>query len=232
MLGRQDGKLAFLLNKVVPWGRTKQEYIEMFSLSEFDLYKKIASFGDGPASFNCESTNNGRDVTSFDIIYKFTKEQIESQIYKTKDIVIQQTKLNIENYIWTSIKDLDDLESRRMNAMRLFLDDFDNGKRDGRYIYHELPNKTDFSENTFDIGLSSHFLLMYTSLGYDFHIQSIDEMLRICKEIRIAPIVDLDGNPSELTTKIIKHYGKTHDVQIVETSYMFLKNGNQMLCIK
>jgi hypothetical protein len=46
----------------------------MFSLSEMDLTKKVASFGDGPASFNYESTVIGGNVTSFDIIYQFTKE--------------------------------------------------------------------------------------------------------------------------------------------------------------
>jgi len=224
--------MAFLLDEVVPWGRTLEEYVKMFSLSEMDLNKKVASFGDGPASFNYESTVNGHDVISFDIIYQFTKEQIESQIYKTKDIVMRQMKQNMQNYIWSDIIDLADLEETRMGAMRLFLNDFDKGINDGRYIYHELPNKTDYADNAFDIGLSSHFLLMYTGLGYDFHIQSIDEMLRICKEIRITPIVDLDGKPSELAEQIIKHYKKTHDIQIVKTSYIFLNNGNQMLCIK
>ena len=224
--------MAFLLDQVVPWGRTMQEYVEMFSLSEPDLCCKIAGFGDGPASFNCEATIEGRNVTSLDIIYQFTNEQIKSQVYKTKDIIIEQTKLNMGNYIWSSVKDLADLEERRMRAVRLFLNDFDSGKNAGRYVYHELPNRTDFADNTFDIGLSSHFLLMYTSLGYNFHIRAIDEMLRVCKEIRITPIVDLDGNPSELTAQIIEHYQNSYKVQVVKTSYLFLKNGNQMLCIR
>lgn len=224
--------MAFLLEKVVPWGRTMEEYIKMFSLSETDLCKKIASFGDGPASFNYESTVAGHDVISIDIIYQFTKEQIESQIYKTKDIVMQQMHQNMQNYIWSDIKNLVDLEETRMGAMRLFLNDFNDGKRDGRYVYHELPNRTVYDDDTFDIGLSSHFLLMYSGLGYDFHIRSIDEMLRICKEVRITPIVDLDGNPTKLTEQIIEHYKKTHQVEIVGTSYIFLKNGNQMLCVR
>jgi len=58
--------MAFLLDKVVPWGRTRNEYITMFSLTETDLNKKIAGFGDGPASFNYEATIAGNDVTSFD----------------------------------------------------------------------------------------------------------------------------------------------------------------------
>ena len=57
-----------------------------------------------------------------------------------------------------------------MSAMRMFLSDYESGKKENRYICHELPKKLPYSDKTFDIGLSSHFLLMYTMLGYDFHI--------------------------------------------------------------
>lgn len=45
----------------------------------------------------------------------------------------------------------------------------------------QIPYEADY----FDIGVSSRFLLMYTALGYDFHIASMTEMLRVYKEIRI-----------------------------------------------
>lgn len=46
--------MAFELLSVVPWGRTLEEYKTMFTLSQEDLKKSIASFGYGPASFNFE----------------------------------------------------------------------------------------------------------------------------------------------------------------------------------
>ena len=66
----------------------------------------------------------------------------------------------------------------------------------GGYIPHELPERVSFDDGTFDIGLSSHFLLMYTQLGYGFHIDAIDEMLRVCREVRIFPLVDLNSDES------------------------------------
>ena len=69
--------MAFELSKVVPWGRTLEEYKTMFNLNNEDLKKSIASFGDGPASFNAEMTNLKNNVTSFDPIYKFTKQQLK-----------------------------------------------------------------------------------------------------------------------------------------------------------
>lgn len=213
--------MAFKLSKVVPWGRRFHEYVEMFCLSEIDLSKKIIGFGDGPASFNYEATQQGYNVISLDIVYQFTKEQISKRVEETRDVVLQQTKENAENYNWTAIKDIKELENLRMGAMSLFLKDYDIGKQEKRYIYHKLPERTQFENNTFDIGLSSHFLLMYTSLGLDFHMKAIDEMLRICKEVRITPIVDLDGNPSELAKQIIRHYEKTYKTTIEVTFYKF-----------
>lgn len=224
--------MAFELSSVVPWGRTLEEYKTMFTLSEEDLKKSIASFGDGPASFNFEMTKSKNNVTSFDPIYQFTKEQLINRIQETKDIVMKQMEQNKDNFCWTTIKDLDELEKIRMNAMNNFIDDFEGGKSEERYIPQELPTKTDFSDKHFDIGLSSHFLLLYTQLGLDFHIKTIDEMLRICKEIRIFPIIDLDAKESNLLESVIRHYKNNYNISIKQTKYEFQKGGNKMLMIK
>lgn len=224
--------MAFKLDNVVPWGRNIDEYRKMFMLSDNDMNMKIAGFGDGPASFNCQATEQGFSVTSFDPVYQFTREQIAKQIEKVRTVVMNQMKHNMENYVWTDIKNLDELENRRLSAMRIFLDDFEQGKAEGRYIYHELPLKVNLSDNSFDIGLSSHFLLMYTSLGYDFHIRSITEMLRVCRQIRIFPIVDLDAEKTDLTTNVINYFSKEYSVRIADTSYEFQKGENKMLIIE
>jgi hypothetical protein len=224
--------VSFELSSAVPWGRTLEEYKVMFNLSNEDLKRRIASFGDGPASFNSEMMKLKNKVISFDIIYYFTREQLANRIEETKNIVMKQMEENKDNFIWTTIKDLDELERIRMGAMYNFIDDFEKGKEEKRYIPHELPKKTKFLDKYFDIGLSSHFLLLYTKLGLDFHIRSIDEMLRICKEVRIFPILDLDANESSLLKDIIKYYNNSYDISIKETKYEFQKSGNKMLLIK
>ncbi len=224
--------MAFKLNSVVPWGRNMKEYALMFRLNESDLSRKIADFGDGPACFNCELTERGGSVTSFDPIYQFSKTDLEKRIEEVRVIVMQQMSENMDNYVWKNIKNLDELEFTRMSAMRKFLSDYEKGKAEGRYVFHELPNGLIYDDNHFDIGLSSHFLLMYTSLGYDFHIASMTEMLRVCKEIRIFPIVDLDANKTALTEKIIDHFKKDHKVDIVKTEYEFQKGENKLLIIR
>lgn len=101
-----------------------------------------------------------------------------------------------------------------MSAMRKFLSDYEQGKKEGRYVFHELPTRLPYEPQSFDIGLSSHFLLMYTSLGYDFHIQSITEMLRVYKEIRIFPILDLDANKTELIKDVIDYFRKDYNISV------------------
>ncbi len=73
---------------------------------------------------------------------------------------------------------------------------------------------------------------MYTILGYDFHIQAITEMLRICKEIRIFPIVDLDAQKTELISKVINYFESFCDVEVKHTQYEFQKGENKLLIIR
>lgn len=101
-----------------------------------------------------------------------------------------------------------------------------------RYVYHELPNKLNCEDCHFDLGISSHFLLMYTALGYDFHISAINEMLRVCKEVRIFPLVDLDANDSNMISDVVEHYKALYKVEIQETGYEFQKGANRLLVIK
>ena len=223
--------MAFKLSSVVPWGRNIDEYKEMFLLTDDDMKKKIAGFGDGPASFNRQATESGCTVTSFDPIYAFSKQQLEARIGEVRDIVMQQMAENAENYVWDKIRSLDELEQVRMSAMQMFLDDYEQGKKEGRYVCHELPDRLGCPDDSFDIGLSSHFLLMYTSLGYDFHIRAISEMLRVCRQVRIFPLCDLDSNDSEMIQKVIAHFSQSCDTQIKQTGYQFQKGADRLLII-
>ena len=119
-----------------------------------------------------------------------------------------------------------------MSAMGTFLDDFEKGVEEKRYIPFEFPNRTPFGENSFDIGLSSHFLLMYTQLGYDFHIAAIDEMLRVCREVRIFPLVDLNSEHSDMIDDVIGHYSGSYEVSIERMDYRFQRGRDRVLILR
>lgn len=223
--------MAFHLNDVVPWGRSLKEYVQMFDLTAADLNKKIVSFADGPASFNAEAKTAGYDVTSLDIVYQFSAAEIKGRIDETKEIVLEQTKKNAENYNWHEIKDITELEKIRMGAMEKFLQDYDHGKREKRYLFHEFPCQTPFAENHFDLGLCSHFLFLYPGLGYSFHLETLEEMIRICQEVRVSPLVDLDGTRPEFFQRLMEELGERYTVAVCQTDYAFLKSENSYLSI-
>ena len=225
--------MAFLLKNVVPWGRRFSEYQDMFHLTDEEIVsKRIVSFGDGPASFNAEGTRMGGNIISLDPIYQFSKQELAGRLEETRGIVMEQMRQNQDHYKWDRIKSLEELEQVRLSAIQMFLDDFEQGLLEQRYQYHELPERTEYEEDSFDLGLSSHFLLLYTALGLDFHIHSIEEMLRICKEIRIFPLVDLNAEKTQLTQEVIDYFQAQYEVQVKQVGYEFQKGADKMLVIR
>ncbi|MDJ1485937.1 SAM-dependent methyltransferase [Cytophagaceae bacterium YF14B1] len=229
---KDSSKMAFELENTVPWGRNLGEYKAMFNLTGSDLDKRIISFGDGPASFNCEMSQLNKSVVSIDPIYRFSTAELKGRIEQTKDTVMEQTRKNSENFVWTRIKSADELETIRLSAMDSFLDDFEAGKSQGRYVNHQLPDRTPFDDLTFELGLSSHFLILYSQLGLDFHLACMTEMLRVAKQIRIFPLLDLDAKRSELLDSLVEHFRTDYRVGLEKTGYEFQKKGDQMLTIK
>ena len=70
-----------------------------------------------------------------------------------------------------------------MQAMELFLADYDRGKAEGRYVTAELP-LLPFEDCSFDLAVCSHFLFWYSQqLGEAFHHTSIKELCRVAKEV-------------------------------------------------
>jgi hypothetical protein len=225
--------MAIKYESIVPWGRSYSEYVSMFGLNESDLNKSILGCGDGPASFNSVMYKKGKRVISIDLIYQFSLIEIEQRIKDTFDIVMDQTRNNQEKFIWSNIQNIDELGMIRISAMKEFLNDYEQGKLENRYIFGELPGLP-FNNSSFDLALSSHFLFLYTdNLSLEFHIQSIAEMLRVSKEVRIFPLLDFNANESPYVQEVINVYDKKgYSVERVKVDYEFQKGGNKMLVIK
>ncbi|MFB5281855.1 SAM-dependent methyltransferase [Peribacillus sp. Hz7] len=136
------------------------------------------------------------------------------------------------NYVWEYFKDIDGLRKHRLSALKDCTNDM--RKSNERYVPVILPSLP-FNDEEFDILLSAHFLFMYDDrLDYHFHIETLNELLRVSKEeIRIFPLVNLEGKRSEYLDKIINYL--TDNGCIVEelrVPYEFQANANSMLKIK
>jgi len=218
------------LSQIVPWGRSYQEYRDMFLLTDKDRARTILGCGDGPASFNAELSRAGGSVVSVDPIYRFGKEKIRQRIVEAYPQVLAQLSLNFSDYLWTKLGGVEELGRLRMQAMELFLADYEAGKKTGRYLAASLP-ALPFTDKAFDLALCSHYLFLYSAhIGLEQHAASVLELCRVAREVRIYPLVDLDGRRS-------RHLGPVQalleesgmEVRLVPVDYRFQKGATEML---
>ncbi len=225
--------MSFQLKEIVPWGRSFQEYVAMFALSEEDLGKRILGCADGPASFNVELTKQGGAVVSIDPLYALSMDAISRRIDETFDDVMRETHKNRDEFVWGHISSVDELGQVRMKTMRDFLSDYPKGKVEGRYLAESAPN-LGFPSDSFGLALCSHFLFLYSDhLDLRFHIDTITELCRVCGETRLFPLLQLGAVPSPHVEPVIEHFrAQGYDVTYVQVPYEFQRGGNQMLKIR
>lgn len=221
------------LKTVVPWGRSFAEYLEMFSLTDSDLKRSILGCGDGPASFNAELTTNGGNVVSIDPAYQFDSVSLQSRISEAYDEIMPQVQQQQDKYIWESIASVEELGRIRMDAMQRFISDYEVGKKSGRYIYESLPELS-FQENQFDLVLCSHYLFLYSDhVGLEEHLASIKELCRVAREVRIYPLLSLNGEISPHLKEVFLLLQNSEFVaSLADVKYQFQKGATQMLVIE
>ena len=222
--------MAFQYEEAVPWGRSFAEYRRMFQLTDEDLRRNIVGCADGPANFNAQMFARGQRVISCDPLYQLTAEQIKARIDATYETVIGQTLQNQDKFLWDLIKSPDELGRVRLAAMQNFLDDYEQGKPDGRYVAAELP-VVPFPSGAFDLALCSHFLFFYAdNLSLAFHQQAVDELCRLAPEVRIFPIVTYNAEPCPYLDPIMAHLKQAgYQVSIEQVAYEFQRGGNMMM---
>jgi SAM-dependent methyltransferase len=225
--------MSFTLSQVVPWGRSFEEYVAMFALTDVDLGSRILGCGDGPASFNAVLTRRGGRIVSVDPLYRFLPDDIRERIRRTCSEVLEQTRKNAHEFLWTSIKSVDELGRLRMVAMEEFLSDYPQGVAEKRYVDAELP-RLPFPDRSFDLALCSHLLFLYSEhLSEDFHTESIQELCRVAGEARIFPLLELGARKSRHVPAVTARLAAAGYAVSVETvPYEFQRGGNQMMRVK
>lgn len=224
--------MAMQLERVVPFGRSLDEYVKMFNLTAADRQKRMLSVGDGPASFNAEGTKLGYKIKSIDPLYVFDAGQIRTRFDQVVDNIIDQVRRTPEDWVWTYHRSPDDLRQNRENAIASFCSDYPAGKAQGRYEVGELPT-LQYADREFDLGLSSHFLFLYSDFfDEDFHFDSICEMLRVCQSVRIFPLLTLQLQRSPYIDNTIKRLEQAGcHCEIRKVAYEFQRGGDEMLAI-
>ncbi|SDX54789.1 hypothetical protein [Thiocapsa roseopersicina] len=218
------------LDDIVPWGRSYREYRAMFTLTDEDLGGRIIGVGDGPAAFNAEAHARGQDVTSVDPLYAFTPEEIRSRIRTIRPQIEAGLRANPARYVWDHFPDIEALIAHRLDAMERFLEDYPGPGISARYRAAGLP-RLPYEDGAFDLALVSHLLFTYSDhLGAEGHIEGVQELLRVSREVRIFPLLTLDGNPSPHLDAVTAHARAAGwNAEVLPADYIFQVGGNRML---
>jgi SAM-dependent methyltransferase len=225
--------MGMTLEQVVPWGRSYAEYLALFALGPEELRGRILGCGDGPAAFNAELTRRGGAIVSVDPLYRFSAAEIRRRITETSQTVLDQVRAHEGDYVWRSIVSVEHLGAVRLLAMERFLADFEDGRRAGRYLAAALP-ALPFADQQFDLALSSHFLFLYSGQrSAAFHVAAIEEMLRVAHEVRVFPLLTLDGARSPHVAAVRGRLrSKGFRSVIKPVPYEFQRGACEMLVIR
>ena len=221
------------LERIVFIGRTFEEYMDMFLLTEDELLgKKILDCPAGACSFTAVGNKSGLDVTACDIAYYHSGEDLKNKGLQDVEHAMTNMKKAENNYKWDYFKDIESLRMHRLTALQECATDMKESSE--RYIPVNLPSLP-FKNDEFDILLSAHFLFMYADrLDYPFHLETLNELLRVTKEeVRIFPLVDLEGKRYEHLDKIFSYLAdRNYIVEEIKVPYEFQSNANSMLKIR
>lgn len=225
--------MGFTLDQVVPWGRNLEEYQRMFSLIEEDLCLNVLGCADGPASVNAELHRQGRNYVSLDPIYQFSAQQIKERIDATAPIIAKQLEENQADYRWDYYQSPPHLVQIRRAAMDDFLADFAQHHTTERYVNGALPTLP-FADDQFDLVLCSYCLFTYSEqLDETFHQQAVLEMVRVGQEVRIFPLLEIDGQPPRYLDSVLRVLEERDiPLKITPVDYEFQQGGNRLLTIK
>ena len=223
----------FTLDRVVPWGRSFDEYRRMFALTDEDLALSILGCADGPASFNAEAALRDARVVSCDPLYQFPADAIQERIEATCDEVLAQTRANADTFIWSDIPSVEELGRIRRDAMGAFLRHYASPAHRGRYVAAVLPSLP-FRSDGFELALSSHFLFLYSDhQDAAFHVAAALELSRVARDVRIFPLLTLAAQRSPHLEPVVRALdARGYRVSIETVRYEFQRGGNQMMRIR
>jgi hypothetical protein len=221
-------------NKIWFLGRGFEEYLLMFDLKLENLKNcQVLDCNAGASSFTAHMNNQGFDVVAADLLYGRNPDEME-QVSEDDFRTLMNAHQGLEDKVdWNFFKTHDEMTQYRVKTYHDFSEDYKKEKNNS-YVKVDLP-KLPFLDNSFHLVLSSHLLFLYDDrLDYQFHLDSIKEMLRVSsQEVRIFPLVKLRGHGehSEYVEQIIKDLSSEYLVKIQKVKYQFRKGANEMMCI-
>lgn len=221
------------LDNILITGRTYTEYMTFFDLDEQMLIgKKVLDCPSGASSFVKTAKEKGIYAQGVDILYENKIEDIYKQGKVSIDKIYEDISW-MDGFNFDFYGSIENHKNHRVEALESFVKDYNIDN----YSFMTLP-KLSFNDESFDLLLSSHLLFVYDDrFDYAFHKNTILEMLRVAKEVRIFPLVDFQNkheqkeqNFSPYVYEILEDL-KDYKCEIVKVDFEFQPRAGYMLKI-
>ena len=218
------------MERTVLWGHHLEEYRDMFDLQESSFSMRFLEFQCGPSAFQYDLRGRSAHLVSYDDWFCLDKKAISGQIEESFETRLVQISAQPQSFNFSRYGGLEALVAYRREGVAHFLQDYDLGHAEGRY----LPAATKtlaFEPFFFDYALSAHhFFSSIVPQTVEYHLTLLKELARVAKEVRIFPLVDANGVPSPLLGPVILALQQQHfGVEVREVSYQVQPKGNAML---
>lgn len=214
---------------VPAWGRSAAEYEAFFALSDVPSSARVLDCGGGPSSFTAEWGGKGRLVVAVDPVYRFSGRSIEADFQSTSARMLKGAREAYARFIWDDYESPESVVRLRRDVLTTFLRDFRSAAATGRYVSGKLPDLP-FRSKTFDLVLCSHLLFLYSAeFDTETHISYLRELLRVGREVRVYPLLDMAGNRSRHLDRTIQKMTDRADVEVVPVPFEFRRGDTNML---
>ncbi|MGV3740276.1 MAG: hypothetical protein ACO1N3_03170 [Gammaproteobacteria bacterium] len=221
------------MERLVLWGHHLDEYRDMFDLPEVALGLRFLEFQSGVSAFQADLRDTAAHLVSYDSWFDLDKDTLQQKIETSFSARLAQIKQRAEAFDLSRYAgSLDKLVAYRRQGIAEFLQDYELGHAEGRYLY-AAQSSLPFADFFFDYALSAHHFFSETApQTVDYYLNTIEELARVAKEVRIFPLVDAQGVPSALLGPVIlalqqKNYG----IEVRDVAYHLQPKGNAMLRI-
>ena len=214
---------------VPAWGRSATEYEAFFALSDVPTSARVLDCGGGPSSFAAGWGGKGRFVVAVDPVYRLSGRNIEADFESTSARMLKGAREAYARFIWDQYESPESVVRLRRDVLSTFLRDFRSASASGRYVAGLLPDLP-FVAKSFDLVLCSHLLFLYsTEFDTETHISYLRELLRVGREVRVYPLLDMAGNRSRHLDHAIQKMRDRADVEVVPVPFEFRRGDTNML---
>lgn len=221
------------MERLVLWGHHLDEYQDMFDLSQAAFGMRFLEFQSGVTAFQADLRSQAAHLVSYDTWFDLSKDALQQIVEASFSERLTQITQRAEAFdLSRYANSLEQLVAYRRQGMAAFFQDYDLGHAEGRYLFASQTTLP-FADFFFDYALSAHHFFSATApQSVAYHVETIEELARAAKEVRIFPLVDAAGVPSELLGPVIlalqqKNYG----LEVRNVAYHLQPRGNAMLRI-